>query len=47
MATAKLGGLKKMAVLLPALSGKPIRLKMAKMALNSKFLPEVDYQVLN
>lgn len=47
MATVKLGGSKSMAVLLPALSGKSIWLKMAKMALNGNFLPEMAYQSLN
>lgn len=47
MATAKLGGSKNMAVLLPALSGKSILLKIVKMALNGKFLPAMAYHVLN
>lgn len=47
MATVTLGGPKNMAVLLLALSAKSVRLKMAKMALNGKFLPAMAYQSLN
>lgn len=47
MVTATLGGPKNVAVLLSALSEKSVWLKMAKMALNGKFLPEMAYQSLN